>query len=246
MLRTSNPTLGESTFSSYQRVTATGEEAMTLTGTVNKCFIMLGLLVGGAAVTWYMFSQGIFSPVLFWGSLIGGLIVAIVLTFKKDLSPILAPIYAILEGLVLGSISAMYNQAFEGIVIQAVCLTMATFLCLLFVYKSGWIKATENFKMGIFAATAAIGVVYLVSFVMSMFGSPLSIISSNGTFGIIFSLIVVAIAALNLILDFDFIEKGAEYGAPKYMEWYGAFGLTVTLVWLYLEILRLLSKLRSK
>jgi len=178
--------------------------------------------------------------------MIGGLITAFVTVFKKEWSQITAPIYAVLEGLALGGISAFFNAQYDGIVIQAVALTFGTAGCLLIAYKSGVIKATENFKLGIFAATGAIGLIYLVGMIMRFFGSGIPYIHENGLIGIGFSLVVVTIAALNLVLDFDFIEKGAEQGAPKFMEWYAAFGLMVTLIWLYLEILRLLSKLNSR
>ena len=153
-----------------------------------------------------------------------------------------------LEGLMLGGISFMYGQLFEGIVFNAIMLTVSILLCLLFAYRSGIIKATENFKLGIFAATAGIFLVYIASFIASFFGVGFSFLdpTNSSLFSIGVSLFVVVIASLNLVLDFDFIEEGAEKGAPKYMEWYGAFGLLVTLVWLYLEILRLLAKLNSR
>ncbi|HEX9723391.1 MAG TPA: Bax inhibitor-1/YccA family protein, partial [Vicinamibacteria bacterium] len=161
-------------------------------------------------------------------------------------SPVTVPIYALLEGLFLGAISSMFEQMYPGIVIQAVGLTFGTLFALLFAYKSGLIKATENFKLGVVAATGAVALIYMASIVLSFFGTSIPYIHESGTIGILFSLAVVVIAALNLVLDFDFIETGAERGAPKYMEWYGAFGLLVTLIWLYLEMLRLLSKLNSR
>lgn len=173
-------------------------------------------------------------------------IVGFVTIFKKEWAPVTAPAYALCEGLFIGGISAIFEMRFPGIVMQAVALTFGTLFCLLMAYKSGVIKATENFKLGIVAATGAICVIYLVSFVMGFFGASIPMIHSSGPMGIIFSLVVVTIAALNLVLDFDFIEKGATMGIPKYMEWYAAFGLVVTLVWLYIEILRLLAKLQSR
>ena len=157
-------------------------------------------------------------------------------------------LYAILEGSLLGGISYMYNTMYDGIVSQAIQLTVGILLALLFAYKSGYIKATENFKLGVFAATGGIAIIYLINFIMSFFGSGLPVMDINNSsmFSIGFSLVVVIIASLNLVLDFDFIEEGVEKGAPKYMEWYGAFGLMITLVWLYLEILRLLAKLNSR
>ena len=155
---------------------------------------------------------------------------------------------SLLQGLFLGGISYIFNQLYDGIVLQAVLLTGSILFSLLFAYKSGLIKATENFKLGVTAATGGIFIVYMISFVMSFFGSGLPILDINNSslMSIGFSLFVVVIASLNLVLDFDFIEQGAEIGAPKYMEWYGAFGLLVTLIWLYIEILRLLAKLRGR
>jgi uncharacterized YccA/Bax inhibitor family protein len=166
--------------------------------------------------------------------------------FKKNWAIVTAPLYAVLEGLVLGGLSATFEARFPGIVIQAVGLTFGTLFALLLAYKSGVIKATENFKLGVVAATGGIALVYLAGFVLGFFGVSIPYIHGSGTIGILFSLVVVVIAALNLVLDFDFIESGAASGAPKYMEWYAAFGLLVTLIWLYLEILRLLAKLRSR
>lgn len=178
--------------------------------------------------------------------LIGGMIVAFVTIFKKTWAPVTAPLYAVLEGFALGGISAMLEATYEGIVIQAVALTFGTAGCLLIAYKSGVIKATENFRLGVVAATGGVMLIYLATYILGFFGIAIPYIHENGLIGIGFSLVVVVIAALNLVLDFDFIEKGAEHGAPKYMEWYAAFGLMVTLIWLYIEILRLLSKLNSR
>jgi uncharacterized YccA/Bax inhibitor family protein len=157
-----------------------------------------------------------------------------------------SPIYALLEGLALGGISAVFELRYPGIGIQAVSLTFGTLFVLLLAYSSGWIKVTEKFRLGIVAATGGIAVFYLLQMLLGFFGVHFTMINGSGLIGIGFSLIVVAIASLNLVLDFDFIEQGVKAGAPKYMEWYGAFGIMVTLVWLYLEILRLLSKMRSR
>tara|TARA_A100001037_G_scaffold283444_1_gene288907 strand:- start:779 stop:1312 length:534 start_codon:yes stop_codon:yes gene_type:complete len=175
-----------------------------------------------------------------------GIILAIATIFKPVYGYVTVPLYAIVEGVVLGAISWVFESSYPGIVIQAVFLTFGTLASLLLAYISGLIKATENFKLGVAAATGGIAIVYLISWVMSLFGSGISIIQSNSLYSIAFSGFVVVIAALNLVLDFDFIEEGAEMGAPKYMEWYGAFGLLVTLIWLYIEILRLLSKLQNR
>ena len=221
---------------------------MTIQGTVNKTGMMLLLLIASAAYTWSLYIEGNSESLMMWMlvGMIGGLITAFVTVFKKEWSPVTAPVYAVLQGFALGGISALFEARFEGIVIQAVALTFGTAGSLLVAYKSGVIKATENFKMGVIAATGAIGLIYLVGIIMRFFGSGIPYIHESGLIGIGFSLVVVTIAALNLVLDFDFIEKGAEHGAPKFMEWYAAFGLMVTLIWLYLEILRLLSKLYSR
>ena len=177
---------------------------------------------------------------------IAGFIVALVTIFKQTWAPVTAPLYALLEGLVIGGVSAIFEAQFPGIVIQAAGLTLGTCLALLLAYKSRLIRATENFKLGVVAATGGIALFYLLTIVLGFFGIRIPLLYSNGWVGIGFSLFVVVIAALNLVLDFDFIEQGAAQGAPKYMEWYGAFGLMVTLIWLYLEMLRLLAKLRSR
>ncbi len=245
--RSSNPTLGENTFSQYASVD--DATSMTIQGTVNKIGVLTVLLLAAAMLPWNLYfssaNPSLVTP-LMWGGAIGGLVVCIVLVFKKEWAYFLAPIYALLEGLFVGGISAMYEAIFNGIVVQAVLLTIGTLAGLLAAYRSGWIKATENFKLGIFAATSGIALVYLISFGMRMFGMNIPYIHDNGLIGIGFSLFVVVIAALNLVLDFDFIEQGAEQKAPKFMEWYAAFGLMVTLIWLYIEFLRLLSKLMSR
>ncbi len=222
---------------------------MTLSGTVNKTGILLILCIISASIVWSRFFESS-NPAsisgLLWLGVIGGLAAAMLTIFRKQWASITAPLYAVLQGLFLGGISAIFESQYPGIVIQAIGLTFGTLGVLLLAYKSGWIKPTENFRLMIVAATGGIAVLYLISFIMGFFGSSIGFIHSNGLFGIGFSLFVVAIAALNLVLDFDFIETAAEHGAPKYMEWFGAFSLMVTLVWLYLEILRLLAKLRSR
>ena len=245
--RSGNPSLNDATFKSegYRE-----GQTMTLQGTVNKTGILLTLLILAAVYPWNLYFQS-GNPALVMpfalGGAIGGFIFAIITTFKKTWAGLTAPVYAVLQGLFLGSISAIFEAQYPGIVIQATGLTFGTLASLLMLYKLGIIKPTENFKLMIVSATMGIGVLYFISFIMNMFGSSgIGFIHSNGLFGIGFSLFVVAIAALNLVLDFDFIEQGSEQGAPAYMEWYGAFSLMVTLVWLYLEILRLLAKLRSR
>ncbi len=251
-MRSGNPALNQNTFldvSSGRLVAGASADAMSLGGTVNKTGFLLLLLVATAAYTWSLYSPdnpGAVMPWLLVGA-IGGFIVAIVTVFKKTWAPVTAPLYAALQGLFLGGISAMFEARFPGIVMQAVMLTMGVLASLLMAYKTGLIKATENFKLGVVAATGGIFVLYMVQIGANLLGfGGMGFIHESSWMGIAFSGFVVAIAALNLVLDFDFIESGVEAGAPKYMEWYGAFGLTVTLVWLYLEILRLLSKLQSR
>ncbi len=246
MMRSGNPALSAKTFAGFD---AASDDVMTLQGTVNKTGILLAIVVVSASYVWSRFFEtgdaAAITPYLI-GGVIGGLIFAMIAIFKPTTAPWSAPIYAVLEGLFLGGISAIFENMYPGIVIQAVGLTFGTMLSLLLAYKSGIIRATENFKLGVAAATGGIFVLYMVNIVMGFFGSGMGFIHQSGLWGIGFSAFVVVIAALNLVLDFDFIEDAAERGAPKYMEWRAALGLLITLVWLYLEILRLLSKLRGR
>ena len=249
LMRTSNPALSSDAFRTGEGVLG---ESMTVSGTVNKTGILLLCCVATAAWTWNRFfnappeeAMQAMAPALAIGG-IGGFIVAIVTIFKKEWAGITAPIYALLEGLVLGGISAMLELRYHGIAIQAVSLTFGTLLIMLLAYRSGLIKVTERLRLGIVAATGGIAVFYLLQFILGFFGVHFTAINGSSPIGIGFSLIVVAVAALNLVLDFDLIESGARMGAPKYMEWYGAFALMITLIWLYFEILRLLSKFRSR
>jgi uncharacterized YccA/Bax inhibitor family protein len=246
-MRTGNPTLSDKAFEQFSGSTG---ERMTLDGTVNKTGLLLLIAMVAAAWPWSIVMQGAEQSNILMGLIpvgaIVGLVLALIVTFKPTTAPYLAPVYAAFQGLLLGSISGVFELRYPGIVIQAIALTFGTLGCLLLAYKTGLIKATENFKLGVVAATGAIMVLYLVSFVMSFFGSSIGFIHNSGLLGIGFSMFVVVIAALNLVLDFDFIENGVANNNPKYMEWYGAFGLVVTLFWLYLEILRLLAKLRDR
>jgi uncharacterized YccA/Bax inhibitor family protein len=246
-MRTANPALNDKTFQNLPATLAQGE-TMTIEGTVQKTGFLLLLLLAPAVYIWGLFLEQKFDsfvPLLI-GSLIGSLILSIATVMKKEWSPVTAPLYALCEGVLLGAISSLFELQYPGIVLQAVALTIGTAVGLLVAYTSGWIKATENFKLGVFAATAGIGLVYLASFVLRLFGTGIPYIHESGIIGIGFSIFVVIIAALNLVLDFDFIENGCKERAPKFMEWYAAFGLMVTLVWLYLEILRLLAKMRGR
>lgn len=247
-MRSSNPTLNDRAFEIEHAMP--GVEPMTIAGTVNKTSMLLALVVVPAIYTWTLFFKNPENPaaVFPWmlGGLVAGLVLGLVTVFKHAWAPVTAPMYAVAEGLLLGGLSAFFEVRFPGIVIQAVGLTFGTLFALLMAYKSGLIKATENFKLGICAATGGIALLYLISMGMSFFGMRMPYIHESGPIGIGFSLFVVVIAALNLVLDFDFIEKGAERGVPKYMEWYGAFGLMVTLIWLYMEFLRLLAKTRRR
>lgn len=254
LTKSSNPVLKEKAFS---RDYTMQSEVMTVNGTMNKTALLLLLVVASAVFTWNKFFDAIainpeagMSAVVPWLAIggIGGFIAALVTVFRPQSSGFSAPIYAILEGLFLGGISAIFESMYpqDGIVMRAVILTFAVFFAMLFLYRSGIIKVTQKLRMGIVAATGGIALVYLASFIGGMFGMEFSFLHGNSNLSIGISLFVIAIAALNLVLDFSFIENASAQGAPKYMEWYGAFGLMVTLVWLYLEILRLLSKLASR
>ena len=256
MFRTSNPALSDHVFDKAKQEAHASSRRMTIAGTVNKTAILLALAMMTAMWSWNVVFPGsatatidaLPSPPgwLIFGAPILGFIAALVTIFKPTVAPISAPIYAMLEGLFLGAISATFETRYPGIAMQAAFGTLATLGGLLLAYRSGMIKATENFRLGVFAATSGIMVLYLISMVMGFFGVEMPLIHESGIVGIGFSLFVVGIAALNLVLDFDFIENGEEAGAPEYMEWYGAFGLMVTLVWLYIEMLRLLAKLRDR
>jgi uncharacterized YccA/Bax inhibitor family protein len=258
-MRTANPALNANTFSEARPLSGAQSGAttgtMTVNGTVNRTAVLLAIAGITATFAWEQSLRDapnigdapVFVPSawLIIGG-IGGFITAIVTIFKKTWAPMTAPVYAAFEGLLLGGVSAGFNVLYPGIVLQAVMGTFGTLAALLFAYRSGLIRATENFKLGVAAATGGIAIIYLVGFVMSFFGAGIPYIHESGMIGIGFSLFVVVIAALNLVLDFDFIEQGAARGAPKYLEWYAAFGLLVTLVWLYFEMLRLLAKLRDR
>jgi len=253
IFKTSNPALGDKTFRNLSGggfgTAIDAANRMTLSGTVNKTGILLVCAFATAAYTWYRFTVSR-DPADVAGLLLlgvfGGFICAMVTVFKKEWAPVTAPIYALLEGLFLGGVSAMFDLRYPGIAIQAVGLTFGTLLVLLLAYSSGMIRLNDKMRLGIVAATGGIAIFYLVQMVMGFFGVHLISINGAVPIGIGFSLLVCGIAALNLVLDFDFIEQGVASGAPKYMEWYGGFGIMVTLVWLYLEILRLLSKMRSR
>ncbi len=251
-LKSGNPALSEKKFTSTViSDVLLNENAMTLKGTLNKFGFLFLMVLGTSFYSWKEFAEGgNVMPLILTGA-IGGLVVAIVISFKKEWAPYLAPLYALLEGLFVGAISAMYNGAFgekaPNIVINAVGLTFGVAIAMYLLYSFKIIKATEKFKSVIITATVGIAIFYVLVFVLRMFGfDNMPFLHEGSVFGILFSLFVVTIAALNLILDFDMIEKGTEMGAPKYMEWYGAFGLMVTIVWLYIEILRLLGKISGR
>lgn len=240
-MRTSNPALSDRFFAAGY--SGTGKGVMTAGGVANKTLILLSLLVFSASWVW---SNPLRFMPLLYPSLFIGFVVAMLTMFKSRWASITGPIYALVEGVVIGILSAIFERSYPGIVIQAVMLTFGTLFCLLLIYKSGMIKVTDNFRRGVIAATGAIALVYIVSMIMGFFGRALPFIYDSGPVGIGFSLLVVAIAAFNLVLDFDFIAQGARRGLDKSMEWYGAFALMVTLIWLYMEILRLLAKTRRR
>lgn len=248
LFKSGNPTLSEKVFN--RSVEWQQTDVMTEKGTLNKFGLMMILLLASASFTWKAAAEG--KDVFPWiiGGAIAGLIIALVLVFKHQWAAFLAPVYALAEGVFVGGISAFYNYAFAktapGIVMQAVGLTFGVVIAMFILYRTGIIKATERFKMVVITATAGIALFYALAMILRIFGVDMPLIHESTTMGIVFSLIVVAVAALNLILDFDMIQQGARQGAPKYMEWYGAFGLMVTIIWLYLEILRLLSKFAER
>src|SRR5579863_2417572 len=246
-LKTSNPAFAGKTFTGSGVAVGYGP-TMTISGTVNKAGILMLCVIATAIYTWNQVAvngpQSIGGYVMIGA--FGGFIAAMVTVFKKEWSPITAPIYALLEGLFLGALSSVLELRYPGIAIEAVAATFGTCFCMLLAYRSGLIRPTQKFTIGVIAATGGIAIVYFLSMILSLFHITVPGIFGSGPIGILFSLAVVVIASLNLILDFGMIEEGAHRGAPKYMEWYGAFGLMVTLVWLYLEIIRLLSKLRDR
>lgn len=248
LFKSGNPTLTQKIFE--KNLQAESEGVMTIKGTLYKFGFLFLMVMAGAAFAWNAFQQG--KNVMPWmiGAAIGGFIVALIIVFKPKWAPFLAPAYGLLEGVFVGAISAFFNYAFAesapGIIMQAVGLTFGVVIAMFLLYNFRVIKATERFKSIVFTATAGIAIFYALAWILSFFGITMPLIHDSSLMGIGFSVFVVAIAALNLILDFDMIEQGSAMGAPKYMEWYGAFGLLVTIVWLYLEILRLLSKLTSR
>ena len=248
LLKSGNPTLTEKIF---DRSTLDHQQGiMTARGAMNKFGFLFLMVIAGAGFTWHLYYQGkaqTMMPLMMLG-VFGGLITALIITFKRSWAPFLAPLYGLLEGLFLGAISAVMNEAFSvkypGLIMQAVGLTLGVAVAMFLLYSSGIIKVTERFRSVLFTATIGIGIFYLVTWIVSMFGVHMDfmMIGNGSMLGIGISLFVVVIAALNLIMDFDMIEQGAQMGAPKYMEWYCAFGLMVTIVWLYVEMLKLLSR----
>ena len=251
IFKSGNPTLTQKMFDKSLSIEADVQGTMTVRGTINKFGFLMIMIIAGAAYNWHMFEEGKQATVttLMMVGIFGGLITAIAISFKPNWAGYLSPLYGLLEGLFIGGISAILNAAFAekypGLIIQAVGLTFGVAIAMFLLYNFRIIKATEKFKSVIFTATLGIGIFYLLTMLLNLFGVTVSFMYDSSLLSIGISLFIVAIAALNLILDFDMIEQGAERGAPKFMEWYGAFGLLITLVWLYLEILRLLSKLGS-
>ena len=246
--KSSNPTLSEKIFN--RSIETSSEGVMTVRGVMNKFGFILLMMMAAAAYTWHAFEQGQNVNGYLWGGAIGGLIVAVIMSFKPTTSPYLAPLYGLLEGLFVGALSVTINFAFRasypGIVLQAVVLTFGAAIAMFLLYNFRVIKVTERFRSVVFTATAGIAIFYLIAMVLGMFGINIGFLHEGSLLGIGFSLVVIVIAALNLIMDFDMIERGAEMGAPKHMEWFCAFGLLVTIVWLYIEMLRLLSKIGGR
>jgi uncharacterized YccA/Bax inhibitor family protein len=248
LTRTSNPSLNDRTFAGLPRVTVAGE-AMTLQGTVNKSFVLLLVLLIAALWPWSQFfgsgNPAVIAPAILIG-LIGGLALGVIISFKATLAPMLSIPYAACEGLAIGGISAVLEKRYPGIAIQAVGLTFGVMAALLLAYTTGLIQVTQRFRAIVVGATGAILLLYLASFVLGFFHVTVPFLQGGSALSIGVSLVIVCIAALNLVLNFDLIYTGVAQGAPRYMEWYAAFGLLVTLVWLYMEILRLLGQTRQR
>ncbi|MEB3204116.1 MAG: Bax inhibitor-1/YccA family protein [Candidatus Sericytochromatia bacterium] len=240
-MRSANPTLSDTTFREVRRTA--NSRPMTLDGVISCSAWLLALVLGGAAGIWYYQPP---AGLVISAAPVAAFVVAIVIILRKQAAPFLAPVYALAEGVALGGITLGAEQVYPGIAVQALGLTLGIFTALLVAYRSRLIQPSENFKLMVFSGTVGIGLYYLASFVGGMFGFQMPLIHESGLLGIGFSLLVVALASLNLVLDFDFIEQGVQARAPRYMEWYAAFGLVVTLVWLYLEVLHLLAKLRQR
>lgn len=249
-MNSKNPFFKTGTFTNtstvHDAVVIDNNQTMTVAGTINKSFILLLILIASAFVTWSMAFDGQNPIFLTIGGAITGLVFVLITTFKPQLSTYLSPAYAVAEGLFIGGLSAIFEIRYPGIVIQAVGATFVTFLVCFALYKYNIVQVTEKFRSVVIAATVAIGLYYLLSWVLTFFISFQPVHYGNSMMSIGISVFVIIIAALNLFLDFDQIEKGAAQRAPKYMEWYGAMGLMITLVWLYVEFLRLLSKLSSR
>lgn len=242
-MNSGNPTLQPAAFKDL--APAASGAVMTLSGTIARSATLLLLVILGTTFTWSQAATPVGQMVTIGGA-IGGFIVAMVTIFKKTWAPFTSPLYALLQGLFLGGVSAIYNAQFEGIVLQAVMLTFGTLAAMLFLYQTRIIRVTNTFRAVVFGATAGILVMYLASFVMSFFGVSMTFLHDSSPMSIGISVVIVIVAALNLAMDFDLIEQGIAARAPGYMEWYCAFGLMVTLIWLYLEILRLLAKLNRR
>jgi uncharacterized YccA/Bax inhibitor family protein len=239
--RSSNPVMNEQLLVREANAqVGTIERTFTLQSAINKTFVLLALLMFTAVI-----GYNTPSPVLVWGGAIGALIVVIVSAFKKQWSPVLAPVYALLEGFFVGGVSAMYASFAGGIVLQAISLTLLVFFVMLVIYKTRIIPITNKFRVGLVMATGAIFLIYLLSFILSFFGINMPYVHEGGPWGILFSIAVLGIASLNLLLDFDMFERGEEHRAPSYMEWFAGMGLLITIVWIYIEFLRLLAKLRE-
>ena len=242
-MRSGNPVLQDQTFRPAAGVV--GGAAMTVGGTIQKTAFLLALTLGAAIWSWTSAAPEVLQTLIIGGA-ITGLVLALVISFSPKTAPLLSPVYALVEGVVIGSLSMLFEQMYPGIVMQAAGLTFATAFAMLAVYSTGMIRVTHKFRLGIAAATGGIAMMYVVSLLMGVFGARMPFIHDSGPLGIGISVVIVCVAALNLVLDFDFIERGAASGAPRHMEWYGAFALVVTLIWLYLEFLRLLAKLQRR
>ncbi|TVR82439.1 MAG: Bax inhibitor-1/YccA family protein [Saprospirales bacterium] len=242
LFQSSNPVLSDSVFQREAAAETISErKTMTREGAINKSILLFLILLGSSGIGWIYAN-----PVFLFGGMIVGLITVLIAVFKPKTSPIAAPIYALVKGLFVGTVSAMYASAFGGIIFHAVTLTFTILFVMLFIYKTGVIKVTSKFRTGVVMATFSVFIIYAISWVLLLFGIQVPMIHEGGWMAIGFSLVVIGIASMNLLLDFDNFDKGAEQGAPAYMEWFVSMGLLITLVWLYIEILRLLAILQGR
>ncbi|MFF2878596.1 Bax inhibitor-1/YccA family protein [Gottfriedia sp. NPDC057991] len=240
-MRSSNPILNSEQLTKSRH----SAKAMTIGGTIGKTIIALILLIATAGYSYYLTATGTLNSKVFIGCLIVAFIIGLVTSFSPRIAPITTPIYAAVEGILIGNISAVYEASYGMIVLQAVLLTIAIIAGTLICYATGLVKVTHRFRSIVFGLTIGVFLFYLLTMVLQLFHVPIPYLHQSGPIGIFVSLAILVIASLNLFLDFDLITTSVRQGAPKEFEWYCAFGLLVTVIWVYIEALRFLSRLRD-